>query len=245
MVTLFSTELAGEVGDRESVMLINIAYWVKHNEANKSNEHDGHFWTYNSIDGFCNLFPCWSVRQIRVILKNLEEKDCIVSRDDLNANPYDHTKWYTLTEKGQELTQWIAGKKCHSDLSNLTNRIVTGDKSTIKTKNNQSSSTAAEFVDTDMAEINALYESCTNTYITPFLANEFAEFKDEYSKEWVVHAIRHAARMGTGKVNAKYIEATLKGWRASGMARPWEYSKQAQQAKDPFDWGGFEETSYI
>ena len=75
MVTLFSTELAGEVGDRESVMLINIAYWVKHNETNKSNEHDGHFWTYNSIDGFCNLFPCWSVRQIRVILKNLEEKD--------------------------------------------------------------------------------------------------------------------------------------------------------------------------
>ena len=41
-------------------MIFNLAYWIRHNEANGLHYHDGRTWTFNSVEAFTKLFPFWS-----------------------------------------------------------------------------------------------------------------------------------------------------------------------------------------
>lgn len=149
MICLFDTELAAAIGVNESILLVNIAYWVNHNRQNERNEHDGKYWTYNSIKAYQEQFPCWSDWQIRNILKNLEASGYILSRSDLNENPMARTKWYTLTDTGERLTQKFrdtnskkhsgdstnaSEENCNLHLLDSTNASAGKHKSTIYTK---------------------------------------------------------------------------------------------------------------
>ena len=78
MTYQFDTDIAALYGVDESIMIANLQFWIRKNEANGKHFHDGRFWTYNSIDAFTKLFPFWTARQIRRILKSLEEKGVIV-----------------------------------------------------------------------------------------------------------------------------------------------------------------------
>lgn len=139
MIYFFDPWLAKIVGDRESILLINIAQWVSKNEQNEQNLRDGCYWTYNSIKAYCKQFPCWSKGIIDRTLKSLEKGGYIKARDDLNVTPYDHTKWYTLTQEGSKLTGKFRSDTF--DFSNLGNQIPTDEKSTIKQKNNHKKNT--------------------------------------------------------------------------------------------------------
>ena len=100
----FNTEIAKEYGLEEAILLENIYFWVLKNKANNQNYINGHYWTYNSVKAFNELFFYISPSKINRALKNLEENKLILS-DCFNENKYDHTKWYTVTKKAESIFQ--------------------------------------------------------------------------------------------------------------------------------------------
>lgn len=90
----FDPQIAKDIGVEEAIMYSNIEFWVEHNKANGRNEHDGYFWTYNSMSAYAELFPFWTLDQIRRILSKLEQNGYIKT-GNYNEHQYDRTKWYT------------------------------------------------------------------------------------------------------------------------------------------------------
>ena len=90
------------VGVNAAVFLENIAHWCEHNQANNTNFHDGHYWTFNSMKAFEKLFPYIKSRGIRTALDKLKDTGLIVV-GNYNKSPYDRTQWYALTEKAEAL----------------------------------------------------------------------------------------------------------------------------------------------
>lgn len=94
----FDVDHAKRYGLEEAVMLHNLIFWIRHNRANRKNQHDGRTWTYNTLEAFAELFPFWSVRQIRRILDSLLEQRVLV-KGNHNARAYDRTCWYALADE--------------------------------------------------------------------------------------------------------------------------------------------------
>ena len=95
MTYQFDTDIAALYGVDESIMIANLQFWINKNEANGKHFHDGRFWTYNSIEAFTKLFPFWTARQVRRVLKSLEEKGVIVT-GNYNTFAWDRTTWYAF-----------------------------------------------------------------------------------------------------------------------------------------------------
>lgn len=95
---------------------MNIGFWVKKNEANDKNSHDGYYWTYNSSSAFLQQFPYMTERKIRYALSNLEEKG-LIKTGVYNKSAFDKTKWYALTELGDSIFQ-----NCNIDVTKLSDR---------------------------------------------------------------------------------------------------------------------------
>lgn len=94
----FNVKHAKSYGLDEAVMLHNFIFWIRQNKANKRNAHDGRTWTYNKVEAFVELFPFWSVGQIRRILDSLISQGVIV-KGNHNARAYDRTCWYALADE--------------------------------------------------------------------------------------------------------------------------------------------------
>ena len=95
----FDVELACEVGTDKAIILHNIVFWIHHNIANEVNEHDGHFWTYNTAEAFGALMPYLKPRAIARCIRELESDGYLISSDKYSDNQWDKTKWYTLGDK--------------------------------------------------------------------------------------------------------------------------------------------------
>jgi hypothetical protein len=94
----FNIEVAEKYGVGEAILLHNICFWQKKNIANNVNYHDGRYWVYNSVQAYSELFPYYTDRQIRNILKKLEDKGCLhVGR--YNKMKIDRTKWYSASDE--------------------------------------------------------------------------------------------------------------------------------------------------
>jgi len=106
----FNVGLAQKYGVNESIILSNMIFWIKKNQANEKNYHDGYYWTFNSIKAFVIMFPFWTERQINYILNNLEKKH-IIKSGKYNKNKYDHTKWYTIIDNSILQNCQIESKK--------------------------------------------------------------------------------------------------------------------------------------
>ena len=100
MKHIFDVEIAREYGVNAAVLLENIGYWIKQNEANEVNFYDGNFWTFNSRRAYRELFPYMSVRQIDTAFQKLINAGLIVT-GNYNKLAYDRTLWYALTKKGK------------------------------------------------------------------------------------------------------------------------------------------------
>lgn len=99
-VHFFDVNIAKMYGINCAVILQNIWHWIQKNEANDTNYHDGHYWTYNSTKAFKSLFPYLSQKQIETALKKLRDENIIIT-GNYNEQKYDRTLWYTITEKGK------------------------------------------------------------------------------------------------------------------------------------------------
>ena len=62
----------------------------------------GRVWMRASMKAISERIPFLSVAAVRTAIRKLKEAGLITVKN-LNATPYDHTKWYTLTEKAEEL----------------------------------------------------------------------------------------------------------------------------------------------
>lgn len=90
----FDPDVARDVGVEEAIMYSNLQFWCVHNKANGRHHYENRYWTYNTYSAFVELFPFWTEKQIRRILKNLEDNDYI-KVGNYNRRKYDKTKWYS------------------------------------------------------------------------------------------------------------------------------------------------------
>ena len=93
MIHTFDINIAVEYGVNAAVLLQNIGYWIKQNEANDTNYFDGHYWTFNSRRAYKELFPYMSERQINKAFQKLIDNDLIIT-GNYNKLSYDRTLWY-------------------------------------------------------------------------------------------------------------------------------------------------------
>lgn len=100
MKHIFDVDIAKQYGVNAAILLENISYWIKQNEANGTNFFDGHYWTFNSRRAYRELFPYMSERQINTAFDKLIS-DGLVITGNYNKLAYDRTLWYALTQKGK------------------------------------------------------------------------------------------------------------------------------------------------
>ena len=100
MKHIFDVDIAQRYGVNAAVLLENISYWIKQNEANETNFFDGTFWTFNSRRAYKELFPYMSERQIDTAFRKLIDDGLLIT-GNYNKLAYDRTLWYALTQKGK------------------------------------------------------------------------------------------------------------------------------------------------
>lgn len=102
MVHCFDVKVAEVCGVNSAIILYNLNFWIKKNEADEKYYFKGSYWTYGSKKTLSKLFPYFTDRQVRTALDKLKEAGLIIV-DCFNKNPYDRTNWYAITEKGEAL----------------------------------------------------------------------------------------------------------------------------------------------
>ena len=116
---IFHTAIAMKIGIEAAIILENIFFWCKKNEANEKHYHHGKTWTYNSIEAFHKLFPYMSKYSIRKALIDLEKYGYIIT-GNFNKVSYDQTKWYAITDKVledfNEKSEQIDSKKIENSI---------------------------------------------------------------------------------------------------------------------------------
>ena len=95
-VTVILPELAAEIGLNDSIMLMQIAFWIS-----TTNLYiDGQYWTYQSTgDMQSKAFPYWSRSTINRAAKKLVEKG-LLFEGSYNKAKFDRTPWYALNPDG-------------------------------------------------------------------------------------------------------------------------------------------------
>jgi len=123
----FPVDIANKLGLEEALMLQHFYYWHKRNEGNNKNKIDGHYWTYNSIEGFSSIFTYISTYKIRAVLKSLVDEGYLL-RGNHNKKRYDRTSWYALTGKGIMLFDSSTLRNQQIHLSKSTDAFIENDK---------------------------------------------------------------------------------------------------------------------
>lgn len=95
-------EVAKIAGVNAAIVLSLISCRTETATTDGSHYHDGRVWMRSSLEVISERIPFLSVSAVRTAIRELKEAGLIVVKN-LNASPYDHTKWYTLTEKAEEL----------------------------------------------------------------------------------------------------------------------------------------------
>ena len=73
----FNAHIAEQYGVEEAVFIHNLYWWISKNKANGQHFYEGRTWTYNSAKAFADLFPFWTPKQIRRIIKKLEAEGAL------------------------------------------------------------------------------------------------------------------------------------------------------------------------
>lgn len=90
-----SPALAEEIGLNESIVLLQIEFWI----SITNHEIDGRRWTHQSIREMQKkAFPFWSVSTIQRAIKNLLDAGYLIE-GQFNKAKYDKTRWYALGER--------------------------------------------------------------------------------------------------------------------------------------------------
>ena len=99
--------------------MCNIAFWVKQNTLNKHNYFEGRYWTYNSLSAYAGLFYYVSESTIKRAIKHLKDEGLIYA-GNFNNDRFNHTNYYTLTDKGCALIKNPTDRTGQNDLIETT-----------------------------------------------------------------------------------------------------------------------------
>lgn len=102
-------EIAGIVGVNAALVLSLISRRTETVTPDGIHYNHGRIWMRASMANISERIPFLSVSAVRTAIRKLKEAG-LITVENLNAVPYDHTKWYTLTEKAEEL---IKSSACH------------------------------------------------------------------------------------------------------------------------------------
>jgi hypothetical protein len=95
--------LANEIGMVESVVLLQIAYWI----GISNNLRDGDWWTYQSLNDMRQkAFPFWSRATIDRAIHRLECRN-LIKISAYNLREKDKTRWFALDTEGLELLESV------------------------------------------------------------------------------------------------------------------------------------------
>lgn len=89
------TVLATKIGLNEAIVLQQVHYWIEINKKKKTNNYDGHYWTFNSIKEWNKFFPFFGEKTLRRIFIDLEKMGILLT-GNFNKLRMDRTKWYTI-----------------------------------------------------------------------------------------------------------------------------------------------------
>ena len=124
----FETEDAVKYGVNEAVIIHVLKFWITKNHFNAKHQHDGHTWTYNSIEAFTKQFPFWTTYQVHHTLKKLVATGVII-KGNYNQTPYDRTLWYAMTDESfLDISSKSILKKDEIHLGDFPNGKVKNDK---------------------------------------------------------------------------------------------------------------------
>ncbi len=98
--------LAKAVGLNEAIFLQQLHYWT---QGKSGKARDGRLWVYNTYEEWAEQLPFWSIRTIRRIVGELEQRGLVVSTSNYNSQKMDRTKWYSLNYAKLELLTESAG----------------------------------------------------------------------------------------------------------------------------------------
>lgn len=95
-VTRIIPELAVEIGLNESIVLLQIAFWIK----TANNCLAGNWWTFQSVRGMQEkAFGYMGLATINRTIKNLEDRR-LITTGNFNKRKGDKTRWFALNPEG-------------------------------------------------------------------------------------------------------------------------------------------------
>lgn len=94
----FESEDAKVYGINAAILLYNIKFWILKNKANNVHFHDGHYWTYNSVRAWEELFPFLTKKQIRTALDILLREGVLI-QGNYNSIAFDRTRWFAFADE--------------------------------------------------------------------------------------------------------------------------------------------------
>jgi hypothetical protein len=123
-IHLLTQDIAGTIGQNESILLNQILYWVSKCGRKIAGQEEK--WIYNSLDAWHKQFSYWSMYKLRKTIKSLEDLGLIKSIK-VNARKWNHTKWYTVNYRQyKNLLKKIENEK-NTDISTALNKIEDRD----------------------------------------------------------------------------------------------------------------------
>ena len=87
----FSVGLAKEIGVNESLILLQIAYWI----GKGGHRRRGLLWTYQSVTDLQASFPFMSRSTVNRAVKNLQDLNLVVVENH-NKAKFDRTRWFAI-----------------------------------------------------------------------------------------------------------------------------------------------------
>ena len=102
----FNIDVATEYGLHAAILLANLQYWIKYNQANGVNKYFGRTWSFNSARAFKELFPYMTERTISRTLKKLCDIG-VLQKGNFNRKKFDKTIWYAFANE----EEWLSNLK--------------------------------------------------------------------------------------------------------------------------------------
>jgi hypothetical protein len=94
----FNTSVAIQHTERGAIFLHHVAFWTQKNCANEKHYYEGHYWTYNSVKAFNELFPFWTPKIMRSVIDKLVETGAIL-KGHYSPDKRDKTSWYAINDE--------------------------------------------------------------------------------------------------------------------------------------------------
>lgn len=98
----FDVDIAIQYGVNAAIVFQDMGYWCEHSRTNRTNYHDGRYWTFNSNKALCEHYPYMSGKAIRGAIQKLIDAGLLIT-GNYNKLPFDRTMWYALTDDGNRL----------------------------------------------------------------------------------------------------------------------------------------------